>query len=258
MPPSDSPLLHPSLLVPRPPNPVPLSGVFPPSYLATSVPAHDVSPPELTFVSSSPALPPKFPVQQGPPRPQGRLPQILAPVRRDKEGSPGPRSNRKNDGRAKGKSQSNSRCAHPFPHRSEPQSRAVPNRRRSSLTSLSPSTKFRLLGMRSNRLPSPSSSWTPPSFPAPSSAQPNGLPTPRRGVVFLSSHVPAVIAPSSSYLTSLRQSPKSLIWLFTATNSQVSLPMVVSSFGNCPKSSWMMSRTCPYAPRGPFRLIFRV
>ena len=200
-------------------------------------------PPTLALASSSRASPPKLPLQQQqPPRPQGRLPQFLAPVRRDKEGSPGPRSNRKNDGRAKGKPQSNSRCAHSFLHRFEPQSRAVPNRRRSSLTSLSPSTKFRHPGMRSSRLPSPSSSRTPSSYLAPPSVRPTGLPTPRRGVASVSSRVPAVIAPSCCYLTSLRQQPKSSIWPFTATDSQVSLPTVVSSFGNCPQSSRMMSR----------------
>ncbi|KAH0830388.1 hypothetical protein J3R83DRAFT_1782 [Lanmaoa asiatica] len=61
------------------------------------------------------ASPPKLSVQQQPQRPQGRstespVGQPVAPVRRDKEGSPGPRSNWKNDARAKvankGKSQS--------------------------------------------------------------------------------------------------------------------------------------------------------
>jgi hypothetical protein len=60
-------------------------------------------PPKPTLVSSPRASPPKLPVQQQPPR-QGRSaesPQPIPPVRRDKEGSPGPRSNWKNDNRAK-------------------------------------------------------------------------------------------------------------------------------------------------------------
>ena len=83
-------------------------------------------PPKPTLVSSPRASPPKLPVQQQPPR-QGRSaesPQPIPPVRRDKEGSPGPRSNWKNDNRAKpvnkGKPQSSPRYAPSLPHTFEP------------------------------------------------------------------------------------------------------------------------------------------
>lgn len=65
-------------------------------------------PPKPGRVSSPRASPPKLPVQQQqqPQRPQGRsaespVGQPIPLVRRDKEGSPGPRSNWKNDGRGK-------------------------------------------------------------------------------------------------------------------------------------------------------------
>ncbi|KAI9569057.1 hypothetical protein HD554DRAFT_2255678 [Boletus coccyginus] len=61
-------------------------------------------PPKPALVSSPRASPPKLPVQQLPPRPQGRStesPQPIPPVRRDKEGSPVPRPNWKNDPRPK-------------------------------------------------------------------------------------------------------------------------------------------------------------
>ncbi|KAF8136086.1 hypothetical protein EV363DRAFT_1318702 [Boletus edulis] len=61
-------------------------------------------PPKPSLVSSPRASPPKLPVQQQPSRPHGRSaesPQPIAPARRDKEGSPGPRPNWKNDARAK-------------------------------------------------------------------------------------------------------------------------------------------------------------
>ncbi|KAF8558471.1 hypothetical protein OG21DRAFT_1405181 [Imleria badia] len=61
-------------------------------------------PPKPARVSSPHASPPKLPVQQQLPRPQPRSaesPQPIPPIRRDKEGSPGPRSNWKNDARAK-------------------------------------------------------------------------------------------------------------------------------------------------------------
>ncbi|KAG9318257.1 hypothetical protein JVU11DRAFT_339 [Chiua virens] len=74
-------------------------------------------PPKPTRVSSPRASPPKLPVQPQPQpqRPQGRstespVGQPIAPIRRDKEGSPGPRPNWKNDTRSKaiGKSKSQS------------------------------------------------------------------------------------------------------------------------------------------------------
>lgn len=75
-------------------------------------------PPKPARVSSPRASPPKLPVQQQQQqqqRPQGRPAEspVGQPIRRDKEGSPGPRSNWKNDGRGKvvnkGKSQSSPR-----------------------------------------------------------------------------------------------------------------------------------------------------
>lgn len=78
-------------------------------------------PPKPARVSSPRASPPKLPLQQQLPRPQGRSaesPQPTPPIRRDKEGSPGPRSNWKHDARAKplnkGKPQSSPRYAHSF------------------------------------------------------------------------------------------------------------------------------------------------
>lgn len=80
-------------------------------------------PPKPGRVSPPRASPPKPPVQQQPQRPQGRstespVGQPIAPIRRDKDSSPGPRSTWKSDGRGKPlskvKSQSSPRCAHYF------------------------------------------------------------------------------------------------------------------------------------------------
>ena len=76
-------------------------------------------PPKPGRVASPRSSPPKLPVQQQPQRPQGRstespVGQPIPPVRRDREGSPGPRPNWKNDARAKvvnkAKSQPSPRC----------------------------------------------------------------------------------------------------------------------------------------------------
>lgn len=145
-------------------------------------------PPKPGRVSPPRASPPKPPVQHQPQRQQGRstespVGQPIAPVRRDKEGSPGPRSTWKNDGRSKpvnkAKSQSSPRCEHlSFSYTFQSHSRAACSHKRSCLTSLSLSTKYRHPGMRSSRLPSPSSSKTPSSCPGVRSARPTGLPTP--------------------------------------------------------------------------------